>query len=745
MSRAGWDYPEDIEPLQEDPGFRGRLILLRLFIILMVAILLYRVIWLQQNQGIQWQAQAEDNRFATITVDPARGVIFDRNGLPLAENLPSFDVTIIPAFLPDDEAELQAVYLRLSELTNVPITNTIQQQELIASADPATVNVYTQLANLYGESVADTLNEAGVVPLLPESIAGTVETFSFAQFLPAVITNNVPISMAYQVELESTYLPGVQVLERPLRDYPSGEYTAHIIGYTGPIPDESYLDRYERDDRVGWSGVEYTMEDTLAGVKGERQIEVDWTGRELRQIGLSVPPEPGHNIHLTIDVELQEKVQKIMQGWIELRRQVPDRDQITGQEEFLEVEQAAVVVLNPNTGEILALGNLPTFDNNRFANEVPVDYYLGLVRNDYTPLVNHAISGTYPPGSVYKLVTAAAAMQEGIVSPERLLTAPGDIIIPNRFAPNDPGRSQQFVCWYRAGHGLMNMWGGLANSCDIYFYKVAGGFDQDGEFVDVLGVDRLHEYSLAFGMGQVQGIELPLEAPGNIPTQAWKRQTQGEGWSTGDDYNMAIGQGFVTNTPLQVAQMAAVIASQGFLYKPTIIHHITDVDGNIVQDFEPVVLNTLDVDRQYLDIIAESMYLVTQPPESHPQINAGGTAAYVTWLEEYGINTAGKTGTAEYCDNIAIQRGWCIAGEILPTHSWYVGYAPYEDPEIVVASFIFNGGEGSLWAATLTRDVMEAYFEVGPFAPDAPDPFDPVYVPTFRGRTFDNIEDPVRE
>jgi penicillin-binding protein 2 len=353
--------------------------------------------------------------------------------------------------------------------------------------------------------------------------------------------------------------------------------------------------------------------------------------------------------------------------------------------------------------------NIPTFDNNRFATEVPVEYYLGLARNDYTPLVNHAISGQYPPGSTFKLVPASGALQEGVVSPNRLLFDPGEITIPNRFAPNDPGRAQTFVCWFREGHEHMNMISGISNSCDVYFYKISGGFNQDGELVEGLGVDRMNAYADQFGFGRVQGIELPLESPGNNPSQRWKRQTQGEPWSTGDDYNMGIGQGFVTATPLQIAQMAAVVANGGFLYRPTIIHHITDEEGNIVQPFEPEVLNSIDVDRRWLDVVAEGMRLVNQE---------GGTGtSFVDWLDEFGISSAGKTGTAEYCDNIAIERKWCIEGQILPTHSWFVGYAPFENPEIVVAAFIFNGGEGSAWAAPVVREVMTAYFGVDSYAP----------------------------
>lgn len=706
MSRIGWDRVEDYEVPETDTGIRGRLLLLRTVIVVIMIVLLYRVYWLQQNRGDELQTLAEENQLARLTIDPPRGVMFDRNGKPMAVNEPSFNVTITPAFLPDDPSERQAIFERLSILTGVPVTNTLQRQELLAAADPALVSTYSRLSDLYGVPVEETLDATGIVPELPDSIEGIVDTYSFAPYLPAPIKTNVPITEAYQIEQESIFLPGVRVLEEPVRRYPSGEITSHLIGYMGPIPNENWLDLgYERDDRVGWAGLESSMEIELAGQKGERQIEQDWTGRELRQIGPTIEAEPGLNLHLTIDIELQEEAFKILQETIERRRATPDP--FTG--ESVEVEQGSVVALNPNTGEILAMVNIPTFDNNRFSTEVPVDYYLGLARNDYTPLVNHAISGQYPPGSTFKLVPASGALQEGVVSPSRLLFDPGEITIPNRFAPNDPGRAQTFVCWFREGHEYMNMISGISNSCDVYFYKISGGFNQDGEVVQGLGVDRLHEYADQFGFGRVQGVELPLEAPGNNPSQAWKRQTQGEPWSTGDDYNMGIGQGFVTATPLQVAQMAAVVANGGFLYRPTMISHMTDSEGNIVEPFEPEVLNSVNVDRQWLDIVAEGMRRVNQE---------GGTGvSFTDWLDEFDITTAGKTGTSEYCDNIAIERGWCKEGQILPTHSWYVGYAPFENPEIVVVAFVFNGGEGSQWAAPIVREVMAAYFGVDSYAP----------------------------
>jgi penicillin-binding protein 2 len=764
MSRIGWERIEDLElKEEEDVGLRSRIIFLRVLFIAILFLLIYRVWWIQQTRGSELETLATENQYAVLQTDAPRGVIFDRNGDPLAINQPSFDVTITPAFLPGDEAERQAVFERLSLLTGVPVTNTVQQQILIEAANPELVSTYSRLAEVYGAPVEDTLDQAGVVPKLPDSISRIVEERSFAQYVPAVITSGLTISQAYAIEQESIFLPGVRVLPRPLRYYPTGEFTSHIIGFMGPIPNENWIDNlgYERDDRVGWSGMESSMELELSGAKGSRTIEQDWTGREVRQIGTAEEPVAGLNIHTTLDTDLQISASKILEQFMEANRNTPRTDEITGERTLPEIEQAVVVVMKPKTGEVLAMVNFPTFDNNRFQTEVPVDYYLGLARNDYTPLVNHAISGTYPPGSTFKLVPASGALQEGIISPERLLSAPGQIEIPNRFAPNDPGRAQTFVCWKRDGHGLMDMRQGIANSCDIYFYKISGGFDQEGEFVEGLSVDRISFYANQFGFGRIQGIELPLEAEGNVPTRAWKRRTQGEPWSTGDDYNLGIGQGFMTATPLQVAQMAAVIANGGFLYKPTVIHHMTDEEGNVVivddesnvvararpdsdggsividangnplEDpslniefdengeyiFQPQVLNAVDVDNNFLQIVAEGMQLVNQRIDDE-RFYTGAT--YIDWLDKFGITTAGKTGTSEYCDNIAIERGWCRFEKtaVQPTHAFYVGYAPFDDPEIVVATFVFNGGEGSAWAAPVACHVMASYFGLGQYAPN---------------------------
>ncbi len=782
MSQIGWEVPEDRaeqKSYEDETELRGRLFFLRLAVVSVLGFLLTYVVWIQQTQGDVLTDEAQANRFAIQTSNAARGVIFDSEGRPLAENIPRFNVTIIPANLPDDDNDRQAVFERLSLLTGVPVTNTVQQQALVEAADSAEVAEAERLADLYGARRQETLDLAEIVEDLPDSIEEIVDTFSFLPFSPAVITSGVPITLARVIDQETVFMPGVDVVPEPIRNYPNGGYTSHIIGFMGPLPDQSYRERgYAPDDRVGLFGLESSMESFLKGEKGQRQIEVDAIGQELRQVGSVTEPTAGYNLHLTIDARLQQQTHLILEDWMERKRNSPS---------FLkypEVEQGVVVAMNPKNGEILALVNVPTFDNNRFATEIDVQYYLQLARNDYQPLLNNAIAGQYPPGSVFKLVTGAGALQEGIVTPNRRLNTPGEILIQNRFAPNDPGRSQRFVCWIwnsffyneegeleRGEHGALNMYRAVAESCDIYFYKVTGGFSQDGEFVDALDIDRLGPYAREFGFGDTQGIELPAEAPGLIPSREWLSTNLALQWATGDNYNASIGQGYVTTTPLQIAQMAAVVANGGFLYQPTIIDHFSDAENNVVVfddndraivakpgadgipilsdtsgnpidpatvdvtiNFDeegnyirpPEILNTVSVDRDNLQVIAEGMRQANDEGGTAGRIGrtiAGEDGPELSpWLDSYGIETAGKTGTAEYCDNIAQRRGWCAqtADQLQPTHAWYVGYAPYDDPEIVVAAFIFNGGEGSAWAGPIAYQVMQAYFDIDSFGVGEP-------------------------
>ena len=360
-------------------------------------------------------------------------------------------------------------------------------------------------------------------------------------------------------------------------------------------------------------------------------------------------------------------------------------------------------------------------------------------------------------------------------------------MLPNRYAPNDPAQSQTFVCWFREGHGDLNLLGAIAQSCDVYFYQVGGGNPDVSEATlrpNGLGIDDLYRYATAFGIGSELGVELPSETAGRMPDRDWKRRIYGENWSTGDTYNAAFGQGYVTVTPIQLLSAVSAIANGGTLYQPTVIHDFLDAEGNVVEGFTPHVARTVRLPqggdpavlllqedmivqgRNSLVCTCESDSDFYNPDACHPQdyqatIQVDGASVPYTVnvprnyvfngsvcdrnqfnpdyqpafsslddlrLVEQGmrmvvtegtgsnaalayVDVAGKTGTAEYCDNIARPLGLCVPGN-WPSHAWFVGYAPYENPEIAVIGFVYNGGEGSLVALPMVREVLDAYFQL---------------------------------
>jgi penicillin-binding protein 2 len=440
-------------------------------------------------------------------------------------------------------------------------------------------------------------------------------------------------------------------------------------------------------DRVGYAGIEAQLEELLRGTPGRRIVERDVLGQELSVLS-ETPPSPGDNVHLTLDVKLQAEVQRALaQGLAEAGSR-----------------RGAAVVLDPRSGEVLSLVSLPTYDNNMFSERLDEDKYELLLDDPHHPFLNHAIADEVPPGSTFKIIPAAAALQEGVINRFTTLNAPGIVYLPNKFVPDDPELAQPFYCWIQLqlghGHGPINVVDALAQSCDIFFYKVGGGFEET-EF-DGLGVERLAEYARAFGLGSPTGLDLPGESGGLVPTPQWKRQQYQETWTTGNTYNMSIGQGDVLVTPLQMANALAVVASGGTLYQPQLVHHVEDADQNLLRPFTPVISNTLEIDQAVWEIVREGLDIA---------VSESGTGDRAL-LDELGINVAGKTGTAEYCDDIALEAGRCDVEEheTLPTHAWFMAYAPTEAPEIVVLTWVYDGGEGSTEAAPIAKEIMDFYF-----------------------------------
>jgi len=666
-----------------------RMLIFYLAIAAVFGFFLMRLFTLQVIDGPDYLEQADENRLTEVLTPTQRGIIYDRNGYVLARNVASYNVTITPALLPADEGAIQEIYRRLSVLIDVPVNRgDITDEQVVRTFKPCD-------------------NDLGIAQVV--YIADTL-----APYDPVRVKCNVDQTTAMKIQERGSDWAGVKVEIEPIREYPTGVLTSEIIGFLGPIPareEEAYKAEgfVPGRDKVGYAGVEAELDDLLIGKNGRRLVEVDSAGQELRDVEEPLLPEPGRNVRLTIDTRLQQAAKTAL---------VNELDYWNTKANKIISENGVVIAANPKTGEILALVSYPTFENNRMARLIPAYYYEQLNRDPNRPLFNHAVSAEHPPGSVFKLPTSIGVLNEKVVTPEFRIFDPGKITLENRYSPNDPGQSREYVCWERAGHGEVDWLHGIAWSCDMYFYKVSGGY-QD-EVPEGLNIWRMGEYMRALGYGTRTGIELPGEEDGLIPDPNWKRVNVGENWSTGDTYIAAMGQGYVLATPIQVLMSFNILVNEGRYMRPTLVREVLDSEGHVVKPFEPELkwditkdpLITVYDENQFpteqrktvepwiIDLAMQGMHMVTLE---------GGTADMI--FADSTLQSGGKTGTAEYCDDVAQEKDLCKPG-LWPAHAWYVGYAPYDDPEIVVLTFVYNGTEGSTVAGPVVRKVMETYFEL---------------------------------
>jgi penicillin-binding protein 2 len=461
-------------------------------------------------------------------------------------------------------------------------------------------------------------------------------------------------------------------------------------------------------DKVGYAGIEQSMNDVLSGTNGTRTVEVDVAGEIIRNLEEPVDPIPGNDLYLTIDARLQAVAREAL---------ITQMEELNFYKGLEFVNSGVVIAIAPKTGEVLAMVSYPNIENNRMERQIPAYYYEQLAADPQRPLFNQAISSELPPGSVYKMAPALGILNEGVVTPEYEINDPGLITIQEKYYENDPGIPRQYVCWKEGGHGMVNFMWGVAYSCDVYWYKVGGGYEDEVPD-NGLGIWRMGEYARAIGYGTTTGIELPGEADGLVPDPTWKRINQGENWSTGDTYIATMGQGYVLATPIQVVNSIATIANGGNLMEVTLVDKITEPDGTLVEENEPIVrwnITTDPVINVYEDNVTTGEMKTVEPwivelaNEAMRLVVTDGTAD--DQFEGDPYSSAGKTGTAEYCDDVAQEKGICKS-EAWPAHAWYVGYAPWDDPEIAVVAFVYNGDEGSTVAAPIVRKVIDAYFEM---------------------------------
>jgi len=684
--------------------FSWRLIFFYAIIALIFGFFIYRLFDLQVIRGGIFLTQADNNRTKEINLPTQRGIIYDRNDFILAQNIASYNIVITPANLPGDTgtidtntgdvlavaASIQEIYRQLGQLINMPVS----QGEVV----DATVKVFKPCDN-----------DLGITQIV--AIADTNYPWQ-----PMEIKCDVDSQTAKIVSEKAIDWPGVGVEVVPVRDYPTGNLTSEIIGFLGPIPAESeqlYSDLgfLPNRDKIGYAGIEDQLQDILGGKNGKQVVEVDVAGKEMRDLAPVVEPVPGENVRLTIDTRLQSAARTALINEINYLNIYAGK---------VVASNGVVIAMNPKTGEILALVSYPNFDNNIMARQIPEDYYNQLISDPNKPLFNHAISAEVPPGSVFKLAASLGILNEGVVTPDQLIIDNGAITITEKYYPNDPGTPRQFVGWLAMGFGPIDFVHAVAESDDIYFYKVGGGYDDEVPNGG-LGAWRLSTYAKALGYNQPSGIELPGEASGLIPDPTWKRLTVKENWAIGDTYTATIGQGYVLATPIQVLESMETVANNGILMKPTLIHDILDPSGKVITPFKPVQVRDITKDpviTVYNGNLDTGQKKTVQPwvieelkQGLHLVVTYG--TALPTFKDDKLLATesAGKTGTAEYCDNTAQAQNLCHP-DAWPRHAWYIGYAPFDDPEIAVVAFVYNGGEGATVAAPIAREVMDAYFNL---------------------------------
>ena len=623
--RKPWRSEPPRELTDEQSAVRQKVFYLGVAVFFVFGVLTVQLANLQLVRGDKYQVRAENNRLRQVSLVPPRGLIYDRTGVPLVDNKASYSAAVVPFDVPEEQ-ETQ-ITLTLQEITGIAagdITRKIEERR--RSNDP---------------------------------------------FTPVVVKDGLTQDQAFILRERLASLPGVRVIVEPRREYLNGPLLSHIVGFTGRINEDEYAELkgsgYQIDDSFGKTGVELTYEELLRGTPGAKIVESDASGREIRTID-EIAAQPGSSIVLAIDLDLQQKVTELVLAGMGKSR------------------NAAAVVVDTRTGEILSLVSLPTYDNNVFARGIDERAIAQLLEDPGKPLLNHAIAEMYPPGSTFKQITGLAALQEGVATANTQVTSLGSIQIKNQY---NPAIVYTFRDW--AALGTLDFYRGVAMSSDVYFYYMAGGYvDQNTgrEVFQGLGATRLSQWMRKFGLGSVTGIDLPGESEGLVPDPEWKEKTFGEVWTIGDTYNMGIGQGYVATTPIQMAMVTAAVANGGDVLVPHVVKELRDSAGNVVLQPWRAVRNNLNIDPRNINIMREAMRQAVDT----------GTA---NTAKARSVQVAGKTGTAEF-------------GERRPDgsyleHGWFTGFAPYNTPEIAVVVFLEQGG-GALTAAPVAGKIFEYYF-----------------------------------
>ncbi len=596
--------------------FDGRLRLLIVLFAIPILGLVWRMYKLQVAQGEYYYELSNDNFVRESELTPNRGLIYDRNGTIIADNRPVYDAYITPEVFGENEAALDLLeqILNLSESRRAWIDR-----------------------RLAGDSLADIL-----------------------------VGRDVTRNQLAMLETNASAIPSLFVRVRQHRTYPLNDLVAHLIGYMNEVSEDELGDLrrygYRRGDYVGRNGIEHTYEAVMRGAPGLRRRVInahghtqdEETARQLLGDYQEVAPVPGKNLHLTLDIGLQQAME----------------------ERLRQEHSAAAVAVDPRDGSIIGLFSEPTFDPNAWSGRLTPQEYAEINANPYHPMMNKAIVAWFP-GSTYKVVTAFAALEEGVFDPETRIHCSGQILYGGR----------PFRCWNRGGHGWMNLRSALSNSCDIYFYEAGMR----------LGMDTLANYAYDFGFGATPGLGLQGEQAGVVPTREWHERNSEMGFVGGLTLSTAVGQGDTRISPVHLAMAYAAIANDGTVFYPRLVDRVTTADEHVVFEYPARVRRRLPYSDLHMDLVQEGLVAVV----------AEGTARSLAfnWM-----NVAGKTGTAQVASlsSLRLRDNEVIWKQ--RDHAWFVAYAPVEDPRIVVSVIVEHGGQGSRVAAPIAFDILDAYF-----------------------------------
>jgi penicillin-binding protein 2 len=593
-----------------------------LILVIVVGLLATRLFYLQIARGGYYAGLAYENQVALRPLRSTRGLIFDRAGRSLVTNIPSYVVTIRPADLPFGRRD--AVIARLSTLLDV--------------------------------------RERDIVELLDRNADLLFETVRIAA--------DVPTDVARVITEERRSLPGVEVGVEQRRSYGYGPLVSHLLGYTGAITRDELTEfrslGYLNDDVIGKTGVELTFEEILRGRYGLEQVERDATGRVLRTLQVVEEPQAGNSIELTIDTEIQREAEEALRWGFD----------VAG------LDRGVVAVMNPQTGEVLAMVSLPTYDNNQFVGGISRAEYNALLEDPNKPLVNFAISEQYPPGSTFKLVTGVGALAERVISTSTTLDTGPYIEIGG----------YKFWEWNRRGFGPLDIFDGFGHSSNTFFYQLAGS----------LGMERLAHWAHEFGFGARTGIDLPAEARGIVPTDEWKQNLFNQPIYPGEVLQAGIGQGYDSVTPLQLLNAYSALANGGKLYKPQVVRRVLGPDGGVVQEFEPELIREMDVKPQVLRTMRLAARRVV-------------TIRHTYNLDRLPLVVAGKTGTAEFGTRDSEGR--------LPFHSWFVAFVPRfsadeegdparTDSELAVVAFAYDSNTKGNAATEIVKYFLQLHYDL---------------------------------